>query len=77
MEKNNELKSYKTKLYAHREKEDNWNIRRKFEKLGVKAESDFRYIALEIELYVEIFEDETCKLLKINNIDVKDKNIWI
>jgi hypothetical protein len=77
MEKNNELKSYKTELYAYREKESNLDIRRKFEKLGVKAEGNFKYIASEIELYVEIFEDETCKLLKINNIDVKDKNIWI
>lgn len=71
------LKSIKTILYPHREKEENWDIRKKFEKIGVNNEYGFKYLATEIKLNVEIFEDETCKVLKINNIDVSDKEIWI
>jgi hypothetical protein len=71
------LKSIKTTLYSHREKEDNWDIRKRFDKLSVNTEYGFKYLATEIKLNVEVFEDETCKVLKINNIDVSDKEIWI
>lgn len=69
-------KKFEEKIYCHREKEDNWDIIRKAEDLGFKKPDDLRWLGSEIELDVEVGE-ETTKVLKLNGVDVSDKDIYI
>ena len=77
IEKEKIMKSFKKKIYFNREKEENWNIEKKGKKLGFEKSEDLVYLGYEIEMKVEIFEDITVKVLKIQGIDVSDKDIFI
>jgi len=71
------MKSFKKKIYFHREKEENWDIEKKGKKLRFEKSEDLVYLGYEIGMKVEIFEDITTKVLEINGIDVSDKDIFI
>lgn len=70
------MKSFKEKIYWHREKSENWNTEDKAKQLGFNTES-IRWIGNEVEFEIEIFEDGTNKIVSIKGIDVSDKNISI
>lgn len=71
------MKSFKTNLSFTREKEDNWDIERKAEKKGFQKTEDLVYLGYEVVMQVEIFEDGSNKVLKIDGVDVKDKNLSV
>ena len=45
--------------------------------MSKEAEHMFMYTASQIKFWLQINEDGTTKVLKINDIDVTDKNIEI
>ena len=55
------MKSFKEKIYWHREKSKNWDIEDKAKQLGFNTEH-IRWIGYEVELEIEIFEDGTNKI---------------
>lgn len=64
------LKSFKTVIYMHRSKEENFNIvDLAFEK-GFEASiaDKLKYLGYEFEIEVEIFEDGTIKIINPENI---------
>lgn len=64
------LKSFKTKIYFHRSKDENANIVRKALKHGFDSLTidKLRYLGYEVELKVEIFENGTVKIINPENI---------
>lgn len=71
------MKSFKTEIYFHREKEENWNICSEAEVMGFKNSDDLVYLGYEVGFEVEVSEELSHKVLKINDIDVSDKEIYI
>lgn len=70
------MKSFKEKIYLYREKEDNWSLEEKLKKKKYNTD-DILYLGCEVSIEIELFEDGTNKVLKIQGIDVSDKNISI
>ena len=77
-----EEKVLKTKVYFNRDKEENWDIEEKILKKGFS--SDFAhnalYIGYEVEMSVQIMkcgDEMRIKVLKIDKVDVSDKEIYI
>ena len=71
------MKSFIQKVYFNRSKEENWDIESRAEKEEFKNSSDMVYLGYEVEMDVEVRDDLQHKVLKINGIDVSDKNITI
>lgn len=71
------MKKFLETIYLHREKESNWGIEAKTKNEGFKDSESIVYLGYEVELEVEVREDLQHKVLKINGIDVSDKNITI
>ena len=71
------MKSFKTKIFIHRDTENNWNIISNAERLNFQNPDYLKYLGYEVYFEVEIFEDGTNKVLSINNIDVSNLNINI
>ena len=71
------MKSFKINVYTNNSKEENWDIVDKADKLGFQNVENFRYIGYEICFETKLFEDGTNKVLKINGVDVSDKDISI
>lgn len=71
------MKSFVEKIYLHREKEENWDIESKAEKLGFKNSRYVTYLGNEVEFEVEVREDYKHKVLKINGVDISDKDIFV
>lgn len=71
------FKPFKVKKYLHGSYEDNWNVISKAEKKGCRDSHDLKYLGSEVCFEVEIDEDSNNRVLKINGIDVSDKNISI
>lgn len=69
------MKSFKTKKYIHSDKEDNWDLECKAEKKGFSNTRKLSYLGYEVSFEVEIFDDCTNKVLKINGVDVSSLNI--
>lgn len=75
------MKSFKSKIYFGREKEDNWELEKKGKEIGFKNYEDIVYVGFEVEMTVEISENDKgeiwTKVLKIGKVDVSDKEIYI
>lgn len=66
-------------IYFNRDKEDNWDIEKKAKKLGWKNSEDALYIGYEVSMKIEVTNKDglKTKILKIGNVDVSDKEIYI
>lgn len=71
------MKSFKETVYFGREKEENWDIQRKAEKLGFENSRNLVYLGCDVGFEIEVKEDFKHKVLKIEGIDVSDKEIYI
>lgn len=71
------MKKFITQVGFSREKEDNWGICDKAEKLGFENSDDLVYLGYSIDMEVEVREDLGNRILKINDVDVSDKEIYI
>jgi hypothetical protein len=71
------MKSFKETIYFHREKEDNWGIRDKAEELGFKCDKQLSYLGYDVEMEIEIFEDGSNKVLKIDGKDISMLDISV
>lgn len=71
------MKSFKEIIYFNREKEENWGIERKAKKLGFENPEAVVYLGYEVGFEVEVREDLKHKVLKIEGVDVSDKEIYI
>lgn len=72
------MKSFVDTIYFNREKEDNWGIVDKAEDLGFTCDTrDFLYTGYDIHMDVEIRDDGKVKVLEIQGVDVRDKEIYI
>jgi hypothetical protein len=66
-------------IYFNRDKEENWDIEKKAKKLGWKNSEDALYVGYEVSMKIEITNEDgfKTKVLKIGNVDVSDKEIYI
>ncbi|MEW9093980.1 MAG: hypothetical protein AB2417_02760 [Clostridiaceae bacterium] len=71
------MKGWREEIYFNRSKEDNWEIEENAKRLGWKDSKELLYLGCEVRMEVGIREDGANKILKINGIDVSDKNITI
>lgn len=71
------MKKFINTIYFNRGKEENWDIEEQARNEGFKNSEDTVYLGYEVRMEVEIREDLKHKVLKINGIDVSDKNITI
>ena len=71
------MRSFVEVIDFHRDKEDNWEIEEKAERLGFKNSEDLLYLGYDVDMKVEIDEDGNNIVLEINGIDVSDKYITI
>ncbi|APC83424.1 hypothetical protein [Clostridium botulinum] len=71
------MKSFIEKIYFGRDKEENWDIEEKAEHRGFKNSEKLVYLGYEVEMEVEVREDLKHKVLKIDGVDVSDKDIYI
>ena len=69
------MKSFKKKVYFHREKEENWDIEEESISRGFDAENILR-LGSDVEMTVEIRE-ETNKVLSVQGKDVSNLDIFI
>jgi len=69
--------TFKVKKYLHSDKEDNWDIENKAKKKKFTNTDTLLYLGYEVCFDVEIDEECNNRVLKINGIDVSDKNISI
>ncbi|NFC67286.1 hypothetical protein EXN48_14555 [Clostridium botulinum] len=69
------MKSFIEKIYFGRDKEENWDIEEKAERRGFKNSEKLVYLGYEVEM--EVREDLKHKVLKIDGVDVSDKDIYI
>jgi hypothetical protein len=69
------MKSFVTTIYFRRDKEENRDIIEKARQEGYENSNELMYLGYEIDMTIEVFEDSTIKVLEIENIDVRDKNI--
>jgi len=66
------------KIYFHREKEENWEVVDKAEELGYSDSDSLKTLGYEVGMEIEISKDcKTRKVLRIEGIDVSDKDIFI
>lgn len=70
-------KSFIAEIGLYREKEDNWDLEEQAEELGFSNPRDIVYLGHEVIMEVEVREDLAHKVLKINGVDVSDKDITI
>lgn len=70
------MKSFKKKVYFHREKEENWDIEKESISRGFDAENILR-LGSDVEMTVEIREDGTNKVLSVQGKDVSNLDIFI
>ena len=70
------MKSFKKKVYFHREKEENWDIEEESISRGFDAENIHR-LGSDVEMTVEIREDGTNKVLSVQGKDVSNLDIII
>lgn len=70
------MKSFKKKVYSHREKEENWDIEEESISRGFDAENILR-LGSDVEMTVEIREDGTNKVLSVQGKDVSNLDIFI
>ncbi|NFM26160.1 hypothetical protein FDB84_17355 [Clostridium sporogenes] len=71
------MKSFIEKIYFGRDKEENWGIEEKAEYRGFKNSEKLVYLGYEVGMEVEVREDLKHKVLKIEGVDVSDKDIYI
>lgn len=71
------MKSFKERVYFNRSKEDNWDIEGKAEDLGFQNIDKLRYLGYEVGMKIEVYEDGTNKVLRINGKDVSNLSITI
>lgn len=71
------MKSFKKKVYFHRDKENNWELITQAEELNFKGTKELSYLGYEIEFEVEIFEDGSNKVLAIDGKDATGLNLSI
>jgi hypothetical protein len=71
------MKSFIEDIYFNREKEENWDLMKKAKRKGFSSEvcDMLNYTGYELSMRVEFFEDGTSKVLKIDGINVEDKDI--
>lgn len=69
------MKSIIEEVYIHQDKESNFEVQEKADEQGFNNTDKLLYLGYEVEFEVEIFEDSSNRVLKINGIDVSDKNI--
>lgn len=70
------MKSITEDIYLHREKEDNWELEEKLEKIHFNTDN-ILYLGYEIKIKVELMEDGTNRVLEFEGVDISDKNISI
>ena len=70
------MKSFKKKVYFHREKEENWDIAEESISRGFDAENILR-LGADVEMTGEIREDGTNKVLAVQGKDVSNLDIFI
>lgn len=75
------MKSFKSRIYFHREKDVNRELEEKGMTLNFKNSEDLLYTGYEVGMDVEITETDEgllqTKVLKIEKVDVSDKEIYI
>lgn len=71
------MKKFIEKIHIHRDKEDNMELYEIGEENGFSDPRALLYVGYEMIFEVEFSEDNKHKVLKIDNIDVSDKNIYI
>lgn len=65
-------------IYFHRDKEDNWDIISQAEELDFDCPRDLAYLGNELGIKVRIDKDcKKIKIIKIEGVDVSDKDIYI
>lgn len=70
------MKSFKKKVYFHREKEENWDIEEESISRGFDAEN-ILWLGSDVEMAVEIREDGTNRILSVQGKDVSNLDIFI
>lgn len=70
------MKSFKKKVYFHREKEENWDIEEESISRGFDTEN-ILWLGSDVEMTVEIREDRTNKVLSVQGKDVSNLDIFI
>lgn len=70
------MKSFKKKVYFHREKEENWDIEEESISRGFDTEN-ILWLGSDVEMIVEIREDGTNKVLSVQGKDVSNLDIFI
>lgn len=70
------MKSFIETIHFNRCKEDNWVVKNKANELGFKSD-ELSYLGYEVSMEVEIFEDGSNRVLKIDGNDVSKLNIKI
>lgn len=71
------MKKFIETIYFNRDKEENWGIERKAKKLKFENPEAVVYLGYEVGFEVEVSEDLKHKVLKIEGVDVSDKDIYI
>lgn len=71
------MKKFIETIYFNREKEENWDIEKRGERLGFESPQDLVYLGYEVCMEVEVCENLSHKVLRINGCDVSDKNIYV
>lgn len=59
-----------TKIYLHRDKEENCELQKLAEDEGIKRD-DLLFVGYEVEMEIEVTEKEI-KVLKVNGVQVKE-----
>lgn len=70
------MKSFKKKVYFHREKEENWDIEEESISRGFDTEN-ILWLGSDVEMTVEIREDGRNKVLSVQGKDVSNLDIFI
>lgn len=69
------MDSFKIDVSIHRDKEDNWDIVDKAKEKRFANTDNLKYLGYETRFDVEIFQDGSNKILKINGKDVSSLNL--
>jgi hypothetical protein len=71
------MRSFKTTIYFNREKESNYEVVDQADELGFKNPEKLKYLGYEVSFDIEIFEDLSVKVLRIDDQDVSELKISI
>lgn len=71
------MKSFKTTIYFHRDKDENWDLEAMFMEHFNAECRDILYTGYEIAMEIEVFENGRVKLLSVEGIDVSKENVEI